>query len=148
MTVKPGSVLPYICVQDASEAIDFYVAAFGARELFRLVDPSDGRIGHAEIQIGEAVIMLSDEYPDFGAVSPPRLGGSPVKFQVYVEDVDAAFARALAAGAVESRPVADEFFGDRLGSVVDPFGHTWTLAMQVEEISPGEMQRRWNESGH
>lgn len=141
-----SSLSPYITVQNAAEAIEFYVAAFGATEVFRLIDPSDGRIGHAEIVIGGTTIMLSDEYPDFGALSPETVGGSPVKFQIYVEDVDAAFSAAVTQGAAEIRPVKDQFFGDRSGMLVDPFGHSWTLASKRESVSPAEMQKRWNES--
>jgi PhnB protein len=140
------SVSPYITVQNAASAIEFYTAAFGAKEVFRLVDPADGRIGHAEIVIAGMTMMLSDEYPDFGALSPETIGGSPVKFQIYVGDVDAAFEAALALGASELRPVKDQFFGDRSGMLVDPFGHNWTLASKKNEVSPDEMQKRWNES--
>jgi PhnB protein len=144
--VSANSLSPYVTVQDAAKAIDFYVAAFGAKESFRLIDPADGRIGHAEILIGDVTIMLSDEYPDFGALSPETVGGSPVKFQVYVDDVDSAFAAALLLGASELRPVKDQFFGDRSGMLIDPFGHSWTLASKGDEVAPQEMQRRWNES--
>jgi PhnB protein len=140
------SISPYITVQNAAAAIDFYVAAFGATEEFRLIDPSDGRIGHAEIVIGGTTFMLSDEYADFGALSPETIGGSPVKFQVYVDDVDTAFAAAIASGASELRPVKNQFFGDRSGMLTDPFGHSWTLASKGESVSPEEMQKRWNES--
>jgi PhnB protein len=140
------SMSPYMTVSNATGAIDFYVAAFGAEEVFRLVDPADGRIGHAEIVIGGVTIMLSDEYPDFGALSPETIGGSPVKFQVYVSDVDAAFSSALALGASELRPVKDQFFGDRSGMLIDPFGHSWTIASKGNEVSPEEMQKRWNDS--
>jgi PhnB protein len=141
---KTQSLSPYIAVKGASDAIEFYKQAFGAEEKFRLVDPSDGRIGHAEIQIGNVVMMLSDEYPDFGALSPESLGGSPVKFQIYVPDADAAFANAISLGATELRPLAEQFFGDRSGMLLDPFGHSWTIATQVEDVSPEEMQARWN----
>ena len=141
-----SSLSPYIAVQNAAEAIEFYVAAFGATEVFRLIDPSDGRIGHAEIVIGGTTIMLSDEYPDFGALSPETVGGSPVKFQVYVDDVDTAFAAAIALGATELRPVKDQFFGDRSGMLTDPFGHSWTLASKGESVDPEEMQKRWNDA--
>jgi PhnB protein len=141
-----SSLSPYITVQKAAAAIEFYCAAFGAKEIFRLVDPSDGRIGHAEIEIGGTTLMLSDEYPDFGALSPETVGGSPVKFQVYVDDVDAAFAAAIALGATELRPVKNQFFGDRSGMLTDPFGHSWTLASKGESVSPEEMQKRWNDS--
>lgn len=148
MALPEHSLIPYLCARDASEAIDFYVRAFGAREVYRLTDPADGRIGHAEIEIGSGVFMLSDEYPDFGALSPQALGGSPVKLHLYVDDVDAVFAKALEAGAIEVRPVADQFFGDRMGEISDPFGHSWTLATRIEDVSPEDMQTRWNEGGH
>lgn len=134
-----NSLSPYITVQDAKSAIAFYVAAFGAKEIFRLLDPADGRIGHAEIVIGGVTIMLSDEYPDFGALSPETVGGSPVKFQIYVDDVDAAFSSAIALGASELRPVKDQFFGDRSGMLIDPFGHSWTLATNGETVTPADM---------
>jgi PhnB protein len=145
-SVFPHSISPYITVQNAASAIDFYVAAFGAKEAFRLIDPADGRIGHAEIVIGGVTIMLSDEYPDFGALSPETVGGSPVKFQIYVDDVDAVFSAALALGGSELRPVKDQFFGDRSGMLIDPFGHSWTVASKGAEVPPDEMQKRWNES--
>lgn len=141
-----SSLSPYITVQNAADAIDFYIAAFGAEEAFRLVDPSDGRIGHAELTIGGITFMMSDEYPDFGALSPETVGGSPVKFQVYVDDVDTAFAAAIALGATELRPVKDQFFGDRSGMLTDPFGHSWTLASKGESVGPEEMQKRWNDA--
>lgn len=136
---------PYISVKGASEAIAFYAAAFGAEEQFRLEDPDGGRIGHSEIRIGGNTIMISDEYPDFGALSPDSLGGSPVKLHLYVEDVDKVFATALEAGATELRPLKDEFYGDRTGTIMDPFGHTWMLASKGEEVSPEEMQKRWQQ---
>ena len=141
-----SSLSPYIAVKDAVAAIDFYKAAFGAVETFRLVDPGDGRIGHAEFVIGGTTMMISDEYPDFGALSPDSLGGSPVKFLIYVDDVDSAFAAALDLGATELRPVADQFFGDRQGMLLDPFGHSWSLATRKEEVSAAEMQARWNDA--
>lgn len=144
--ITVSSLSPYITVQNAAEAIEFYIAAFGAKEVFRLVDPSDGRIGHAEIVIGGITFMLSDEYPDFGALSPETVGGSPVKFQFYVDDVDAMFSAAIALGATELRPVKDQFFGDRSGMLTDPFGHSWTLASKGESVSPEEMQKRWSDS--
>ncbi len=143
---KISKFSPYMTVKNARAAIDFYKAAFGAEEVFALVDPSDGRIGHAEIRLGPTVIMLSDEYPDFGALSPETLGGSPVKMHIYVENVDAAFAHALKHGAVEVRPVKDQFFGDRAGTLLDPFGHTWTLSTQIADVSHAEAQRRWDEA--
>jgi PhnB protein len=146
MTGKATSLSPYICVTDAAGAIEFYKQAFGAEEKFRLIDPSDGRIGHAEIVIGGNVMMLSDEYPDFGALGPESLGGSPVKFHIYVPDVDATFAAALALGATELRPITAQFYGDRSGMVVDPFGHSWSIATQKENVTPEQMQERWTKA--
>lgn len=137
---------PYMAIKGARAAIDFYISAFGAEEVFALIDPADGRIGHAEILLGGVTIMISDEYPDFGAIGPEALGGSPIKMQLYVEDADAMFAGAIAAGCTEIRPMKDQFFGDRSGMLVDPFGHTWTLATKVSDVSPREMQTRWNEA--
>ncbi len=142
---KALSLMPYIAVRDGAAAIDFYTRAFGAVEKYRLEDPADGRIGHAEISLGSSTLMLSDEYPDFGALAPESLGGSPVKLHLYVEDVDTVFAGAIKAGGVELRPVKDQFFGDRSGMLQDPFGHTWFLASLKEEVSPEEMQKRWAE---
>jgi PhnB protein len=129
-------------VHDAKAAIAFYVKAFGAVELFRLVEPA-GRVGHAEIQIGDSVLMLNDEYPDFGARSPASVGGSPVAFRIEVPDADAAFERAVKAGATVVRPLQDEFYGDRMGMVACPFGYRWSLAMTKEQVSSAEMQKRW-----
>ena len=133
---------PYLCVKGAAAAIEFYKAGFGAIESMRLAEPS-GKIGHAEIKIGDAPIMLADEYPEMGVVSPQSLGGSPVTIHVYVPDVDALFARAVAAGATVTHAVADQFYGDRSGSLVDPFGHKWMFATQKENVSPVEMQQRY-----
>ncbi|MEQ8747098.1 VOC family protein [Pyruvatibacter sp.] len=135
----------YITVKGAADAIAFYAAAFGAVENYRLEDPDSGRIGHSEISIGTNIVMISDEYPDFGAVSPDTLGGTPVKLHLYVEDVDAVFAQATKAGATELRPLKDEFHGDRTGTLMDPFGHIWMLASRVEEVTPAQMQKRWQE---
>jgi len=132
----------YLVVRDGARAIDFYVRAFGARERFRLVEPS-GKIGHAEIEVGDSVFMLADEYPDFGALSPGTIGGCPVKFLIYVDDADVAMKRAVMAGATEVRAVKDEFYGDRIGMVMDPFGYSWSLAARVEEVTPAEMQKRF-----
>jgi len=137
-------LMPYIAVRDAAAAIDFYTEAFGAVEKFRLVEPGGDKIGHAEIELGEATLMLSDEYPDFGALSPESIGGSPVKLHIYVDQVEEVFARAVKAGAMELRPVKEQFFGDRSGMIQDPFGHTWFLATKAEDVSPEEMQRRWS----
>ncbi len=136
------TVTPHLVAQDAAAALAFYVRAFGAVERYRLVEPS-GKIGHAELSIGDAVVMVCDEYPDFGAVSPAAYGGSPVKLLVYVDDCDAVVARAVEAGATLLRPVKDQFHGDRSGMVVDPAGFTWTIATRREEVSPDEMQRRF-----
>jgi len=133
----------YLVLKNASDAIDFYKRAFGARETLRLAEPS-GRIGHAEIVIGNSTIMLSDEFPDYGAVSPETLGGSPIKIHLYVEDVDTLARRAVAAGAREIRPLKDEFYGDRTGQYADPFGYTWILATRKEQVSAKEMQKRLN----
>jgi PhnB protein len=133
---------PYITVKDAAAALDFYRDAFGAVEQFRLTAP-EGRIGHAEIRVGGSNLMLSDEWPDFGALSPATIGGSPVKLHLYVADADAVVAGAVAKGATLLRPVADQFYGDRSGMIADPFGHTWFIATQKEVVAPEEMQRRW-----
>jgi PhnB protein len=140
----PESLSPYLSVKNARAAIDFYVAAFGAEELFALVDPNDGRIGHAELKFGTSLVMISDEYPDFGAVGPATLGGSPVKMHVYVDDADTVFAKALALGAMEVRPVKDQFHGGRSGMLADPFGYSWVIARKEGEVSPDEMQKRWD----
>lgn len=145
MTATP-SLTPYLVVERAREAIAFYTAAFGAEELFTLIDPGDGRIGHAELKLGGSVLMLADEYPDFGALAPGAFGGAPVKLHLYVEDVDAVFARAVTLGAAELRPVKTQFHGDRSGMLADPFGHVWFLATRGAEVSPEEMQARWDAS--
>ena len=136
------TVRPHMTVHDAKAAIDFYVRAFGATELFRLVEPA-GRVGHAEIRIGDTVLMMNDEYPDFGARSPGAIGGSPVAFHIVVADADAAVERAVAAGATLVRPVQDQFYGDRSGMVACPFGYRWFLAAPKEVVTPEEMQKRW-----
>jgi PhnB protein len=140
--VRPQTLRAHATVHDAKAAIDFYVKAFGAVELFRLVEPA-GRVGHAEIGIGDSVLMLNDEYPDFGARSPASVGGSPVAFHIQVPDADAAVDRAVKAGATVVRPVQDEFYGDRMGMVACPFGYRWSLAAPKEQVSPAEMQKRW-----
>lgn len=132
---------PYLCCRDAAAALAFYERAFGAVETMRLAEPGSGRVGHAEMKIGRATIMLSDEYPDFGVVSPPSIGGSAVTIHLYVDDVDAWHRRAVDAGATSQRPPADQFYGDRTVNLVDPFGHRWMLATRVEEVSAEEMQR-------
>ena len=132
---------PYLIVKGAARAIDFYTKAFGAKEMMRMAQP-DGRIGHAEIKIGDSPIMLADEFPDIGARSPQSLGGSPVSILLYVEDVDAVFSQAVAAGATLQRPVADQFYGDRTGGLTDPFGHIWYIATNKEDVSSEEMKKR------
>lgn len=135
------SVTPYLIVKGAADAIEFYRRAFGAVELFRMAKP-DGKVGHAELRIGDSVIMLADEHPDMGYRSPSSLGGSSVSIMLYLEDVDAVFARALEAGARAQRGVADQFYGDRNGILEDPFGHVWTVATHVEDVPPEEIERR------
>lgn len=135
------TVTPYLCVKGAARALEFYEKAFGARELMRISQP-DGRIGHAEIQIGDSRIMLADEFPEYGRRSPESIGGSPVGIHLFVEDVDALARQATAAGAKVLRPVADQFYGDRLGMFADPFGHIWSIATHKEDVSPEEIRRR------
>ena len=141
-----GTVTPYLYIKGAARAIEFYKQAFGATEVFRMAQP-DGRIGHAEIKIGDSRVMLADEHLAIGARSAQTIGGSPVSFLVYVEDVDKTVEQAVAAGAKLVRPVADQFYGDRTGGVEDPFGHAWYIATHVEDVSAEEMQRR-AESAH
>ena len=135
---------PYLTVKDAARAIEFYKKAFGAVERGRLADPS-GKIGHAEITIGGSTIMLADEFPDYDAISPATLGGSPVKMHLYVDDVDAFAERAIAAGAKMVRPVEDQFYGDRSGQLADPFGYTWIVATHKEKLSLEEIQKRFTD---
>ena len=138
-----AQITPYIGFKDAARAIDFYVRAFAAKESFRLVEPS-GRIGHAELTIAGAPLMLSDEYPDFGALSAQSLGCCPIKLHLHVADVDTFVQRAVKAGATLLRPVKDEFYGDRIGHVADPFGYHWMIASRKERVTHEEMQRRWS----
>ena len=135
------SVIPYMCVDNAAAAIDFVVEVFGATERMRMAMP-DGNIGHAEVAIGDGLIMLSDEYPEMDVVGPKTFGGTAVTVMVYVEDADATFAKAVAAGATAERPVETHFYGDRSGMFVDPFGHRWNVSTNVEDVSPDEMARR------
>ena len=134
-------VTPYLCVAGANEAIEFYRTVFNASERMRIPAP-DGKIGHAELSIGDGLIMISDEYPEMNVLSPKSIGGSPVTLAVYVEDVDAVFARAIEAGAEPMRPVEDQFYGDRSGQFRDPFGHQWSVSSHIEDVSPEEMQER------
>ena len=134
-------VTPYLHVDGATRAIEFYSTVFGATERMRMAAPG-GRIGHAELQIGDSVIMLADEFPDMNVRGPKTIGGTPVTVMVYVEDVDQVFNRALKAGAREIRPVMDQFYGDRSGEFEDPFGHRWNVATHVEDVPPDEMAKR------
>ena len=135
-------VYAYLRLHDTSAAIDFYSRAFGAKELFRLVEPS-GRVGHAEIKIGPVTVMLSDEYPEYGIRGPRSIGSTTVSIHIHVSDVDRLFAQAVAAGATVVRPLENHFYGERSGSVRDPFGHEWLLGGHLEDLSPEEMQRRY-----
>ncbi len=135
------SVTPYMALRDTVAAIDFYRRAFGAEFVMKL-DMPDGKIAHAEMRIGDSVIMMSEENPEWGNKSPLTLGGSPMFLMIYLPDVDAAFAKALAAGATQVRPVEDQFYGDRAGTLKDPYGHQWTLGTHVEDLSQEEVQRR------
>ncbi len=133
--------MAYLRVDNAAAAIDFYVAAFGAKEKYRLMMPGNV-IGHAELDFGDTRIMLSDEFPGMGIVGPKALGNTSVMLSLYVADADAVFERALAAGAKVKRPLADEFYGDRTGQLQDPFGHVWSIQTRVEDVSPKQMQKR------
>lgn len=135
-------VYPYLRVHSTAEAIDFYARAFGAKELFRLTEPN-GRIGHAEIRIGPTTVMLSDEFPEHGIRGPRSLGGTTFSIHLHVDDVDDAFGRAMSAGAAVVRPLQDQFYGERSGTVRDPFGHEWLLGGQMETVTPEEMQQRY-----
>jgi len=146
MAVKPipagyHSVTPYLILDDAARALEFYKKALGATELLRMPAPG-GKIGHAEIKIGDSPVMLADESPEMGAKSARTLGGSPISLMIYVEDVDARVAQAVAAGAKITRPVANQFYGERTGGIEDPFGYQWYLATHVEDVSPDEIARR------
>lgn len=146
-SVKPvpdgfHSVTPYIAVRGAARAIEFYKQAFGAVERYRLPSPDGQGIGHAEIQLGNSIVMLSDEFPKYGKLSPLTVKGTSVTLALYVEDVDAVFNRAVAAGAKVMQPVADKFYGDRAGCLADPFGHEWTIMTHKEDVSPEEMTKR------
>src|SRR2546428_9358949 len=146
MALKPipegyHTATPYLIVKGAVKALEFYKRAFGAREPTRFTTP-DGEIGHAEFRIGDSVIMLADEYPDMGYRSPKSIGGTPVSILLYVEDVDRWFERAIAACGKVARPVANQFYGDRTGTLTDPFGHVWSIATRVEDVSPEETRRR------
>jgi PhnB protein len=132
---------PYLILKDAAQAIDFYKRAFGATELMRFPAPG-GRVGHAEVKIGDSHIMLADEFPEQGCKSPTSLGGTPVSIMLCVNDVDAIAAQAVSAGGKLTRPVTDQFYGDRMGTLEDPFGHVWHIATHKEDVPPDEMERR------
>jgi PhnB protein len=132
---------PYLCVDGAAKAIEFYTEVLGATEKMRMDGP-DGRVGHAELAIGDSLLMLADEHPDIGFLSPQRIGGTAVTLSVYVDDVDATFEKALAAGSKSLRAPENQFYGDRSGQFEDPFGHRWSVATHVEDIDPEEMARR------
>lgn len=143
-SVKPipdgyHSVQPYLIVKGAADAVDFYKQAFGAKERLRMT--KDGRVQHAEIEIGDSCVMLADEHPEIGARSPEHYGGSPVSLMVYVADCDAVYAKALAAGAKNEREPADQFYGDRMAGVVDPFGYKWHLGTHIRDVSKEELER-------
>ena len=151
MATKPipegyHTATPYLIVDNGRKALDFYKQAFNAKELMRFEDPNSGTLGHAEIKIGDSVIMLSDETPDHEWRSPKSFGGSPIGLMLYVEDVDKAFTRAIKAGGTQKKAVSDQFYGDRSGTLVDPFGHVWTIATHKEDLSPEEMHRRFKET--
>ena len=134
-------VTPYICVDGAAAAIEFYEKVLGAKERMRM-DAAEGKLGHAELELGDSLIMLADEFPEMGVRSPKTIGGTPVTISVYVDDVDAVFDAALAAGATSVRAVEDQFYGDRSGQFEDPFGHRWNIATHVEDVAPEEMEKR------
>jgi PhnB protein len=146
MAVKPipdgyPQVTPYLCVDGAAAAIDFYTKVFGMTERMRMPSPG-GKVGHAELQLGDALIMLADEHPEIGVRGPQSIGGTPVTISMYVEDVDGVFARALQEGAKPLREPEDQFYGDRAGRFEDPFGHQWSIATRVEDVPPDEMAKR------
>jgi PhnB protein len=138
-------VSPYLVVDDGAKAIDFYTKVLGATERMRMGAPG-GKIGHAELQIGDSVVMLADEFPDMGAVSPKTVGGTPVTLGMYVEDVDKTFDAAVKAGAKALRPVENQFYGDRSGQIEDPFGHRWSISSHIEDVPPDEMAKRAQEA--
>ena len=134
-------VIPYLYVDGAAAAIDFYGKVIGTKERMRMGGP-DGKVGHAELQLGDSVIMLADEFPDMGAKSPKSVGGSPVTISLYLEDVDGVFKKAIAEGATELRPPSDQFYGDRTAQFEDPWGHRWNVGTHVEDVPPDEMEKR------
>jgi PhnB protein len=150
MSVKPipegyHTLTPFLTVRNAERAIEFYKQAFGAQERGVAKGP-DGKVMHAEVKIGDSVIMLSDEFPEFGSLSPQSVGGSPMGLHIYIENVDAAFDRAVKAGAQVEMPVMDQFWGDRYGKLKDPFGHKWSIATHVKDMSADEMKRSMDDA--
>ena len=137
-------VTPYLCVANAAKALEFYQHVFGAKETMRFAEPGSGRIGHAELKLGSGTIMLSDEYPEMGYLGPSGADRPPVSIHLLVEDVDAVYQRALAAGATSQRAPEDQFYGDRSAQIRDPFGHSWFLATRIEEVSADEMKKRFD----
>ena len=149
MAVKPipdgyHSVTIYLTLSGAADALEFYKKAFGAIELFRIPGP-DGRLGHAEMKIGDSIVMMSDEFPEMNVKSPRTLGGTSAGICLYVPNVDELFAQAVAAGGTIERPLQNQFYGDRSGTIIDPFGHKWTIATHIENVTPEEMDRRHKE---
>jgi len=150
MPVRPvpegyHTLTPFLTVRDAARAIEFYKQAFGAKERGVMKGP-DGKIMHAELQIGDSIIMLADEFPEFGSLSPQSIGGSPMGLHIYIDNVDSAFDRAVKAGAQVEMPVMDQFWGDRYGKLKDPFGHKWSIATHVKDLSMDEMKRGMDEA--
>ncbi|HEU5197095.1 MAG TPA: VOC family protein [Methylomirabilota bacterium] len=138
-------VIPYLCIKGAARAIEFYVKAFGARETYARITDGEGRVGHAEITIGGSTLFMADEHPEIGVISPATLGGSHMSFVINLPNVDDVVKQAVAAGGRLSRPVENKFYGHRSGEITDPFGYRWTLSTKVEDVSEGEVQRRWQE---
>src|SRR5215471_20099065 len=150
MAVKPvpegyHTLTPFLTVRDAARAIEFYKQAFGAKERGVMKGP-DGKVMHAELMIGDSIVMLSDEFPEFGALSPQSIGGSPMGLHIYIDGVDAAFDRAVKAGAQVEMPVMDQFWGDRYGKLRDPFGHKWSIGTHIKEVSMDEMKKGMDEA--
>lgn len=143
--MKILELFPYLHLQNAAKAIEFYTQAFGAREKFRLTEPG-GRIGHAELDFGGTILMLADEFPESGIRGPEAVGGTTVTIHLHVDDADEAIRRAVEAGADIEKEPKDQFYGERSGSIRDPFGHRWTIGHSIEEVSPDEMQRRYTET--
>ena len=146
--MKVHEVFAYLHVRDAAKAIEFYRRAFGAEEKLRLVDPQSGRVGHAELSFGGAVVMLADEFPEYGIAGPLTAGSTTVTIHLHVDDADALIARAAEAGAEVLRPAQDHFYGERSGTVRDPFGHRWNIGHHLEDVAPDEMQRRYDRVGN